>query len=86
MLKLGKTGRHNESSANGQAPEEADGCKGVSSGSPLPMEFHSSSIIASSYPIIDPYWELSEYLLLMLSISQQINGNNPGLLIEIPRL
>ena len=35
---------HNESSASGQDPEEedlADGCKGLSSGSPLPMEFHS---------------------------------------------
>ena len=43
LLKLGETGRHNESSASGQAPEEEGQCKGLSSGSPLPMEFHSSS-------------------------------------------
>ena len=42
QLKLGKTGRHNESSASGQAPEE-EGPDGLSSGSPLPMGFHSSS-------------------------------------------
>ena len=33
---------HNESSASGQAPEE-EGPDGLSSGSPLPMGFHSSS-------------------------------------------
>ena len=47
-LAAAETGRHNESSAGGQAPDLADGCKGLSSGSPLPMGFHSSKSVHCS--------------------------------------
>ena len=42
---LGKTGRHKELWLQ-RRRDVADGCKGLSSGSPLPIEFHSSSVIA----------------------------------------
>ena len=37
LLKLGKTGRHSESSTSGQAPEEEGPGRCLSSGPPLPM-------------------------------------------------